>query len=79
MFSIHDRVSWDEKIIRKNSQGYILTDVLHHSDDPMSLDNENYTGTIVAEELSDHYRVKRDSDGKCQVLCYRKLRLIDGD
>jgi hypothetical protein len=62
MFSIHDRVSWVE---------------FDKGDHTLLTMYETLTGTIVSEEPHDHYLVKRDYDGKCQILCYRKLRLID--
>lgn len=66
MFSIHDRVSWIAR-----TKGVMVDFILV----PFESD-QTITGTIVAEEENDHYLVKRDSDGKCETLCYRKLSKI---
>jgi hypothetical protein len=50
-------------------------------DDDMGHNSDTFrhlTGTIVAEEDDDRYKVKRDDTGKCEILCQRKLRKIDG-
>jgi hypothetical protein len=65
------RVSWIES--NYNNNYYISDDDMGHNSDTFS----HLTGTIVAKEDDDRYKVKRDDTGKCEILCQRKLRLIE--
>jgi hypothetical protein len=69
MFSVHDRVSWIETTHYTIPEG--------KSKGGVSLKTKTLTGTIVAEEDDDRYKVKRDDTGKCEILCQRKLRKVD--
>jgi len=79
LFGIHDRVSWTdtEWLYGYNCGGRVVKKAELPKIDMATSETVILTGTIVAEEPYDYYRVRRDDNGKCEVLCYRKLRLID--